>query len=69
MLDTLGLYVACGFVEEGLVLAEWGYVLAELAEPANHFVETGLGLNGHKPWPHFSHLAAAAVTWAQSQGL
>lgn len=68
MLDTLGLYVECGFVEEDLVLTEWGHVLAELEKPARYFVETGLGLNGRKPWPHFSALAEAAVTWAQSQG-
>jgi hypothetical protein len=68
MLDTLGLYVECGFVEQDLVLTEWGYVLAELAEPASHFVETGVGLNGRKPWPHFSALATDAVTWAQNQG-
>ncbi|WP_406191835.1 hypothetical protein OG331_47420 [Streptomyces sp. NBC_01017] len=46
MLDTLGLYVDCKFVDENLVLTEWGYVLAELTEPAKYFVETGKGPNG-----------------------
>jgi hypothetical protein len=59
MLDTLGLYVELGYVEEGPVMAEWGPVLVELRGPARYFLETGR-VNGRSPWPHYQSLADEA---------
>ncbi|KMS67019.1 hypothetical protein ACM01_44215 [Streptomyces viridochromogenes] len=66
MLDTLGLYVEQKYVEQDLVMAEWGHVLVELQEPANLFLQFR-DVNGQKPWPHFGRLTQAAADWAQNE--
>lgn len=68
MLDILGLYIEKGFVEDNLVLEEWGYVLAELQPHAAHLISERTRNRHRPPWPHYRRLAGRASDWAARQG-
>jgi hypothetical protein len=69
MLDILGLYLDKDFMDEGLVLEEWGHVVAELHTHAQYVLTERLANGGtyRSQWPHYQRLAGRATAWVSQQ--
>lgn len=69
MLDILGLYVDKSFVDDVLVLEEWGHVVVELHSHAQYIIAERRANGGtfRSQWPHYQSLAGRATGWVTQQ--
>lgn len=54
MFDVLGLYVENKWIDESVVLDEWGHLLFQSYEHAHFYIDEPIGTH---VWPHFRRLA------------
>jgi hypothetical protein len=68
MFDILGCYVLRGFIDEQLVLEEWGHTYAGVWTHGQHYVaERAVRENlTWSAWPHFQTFGEKASAWALS---
>jgi hypothetical protein len=66
MFELLALYVHRGYIDEDLVLREWGHTYAKAWSHGRHFVQERLDREkgGWSGWPHLRTLGPDAEQWA-----
>ncbi|MEU0787496.1 hypothetical protein ABZ341_38895 [Streptomyces sp. NPDC006173] len=66
MFDLLGLYVDRDYIDEDLVMAEWGRTLTRAYHGhGDYFIESRRSHLGWSPYPHFASLSEKAKVWSE----
>ena len=65
MFDVFAMYVDHKFIDEELVLKEWGHTIARTWEHAEPFLDARSDREHYRPWANLRSLAPRAIKWAE----